>query len=126
MIRGTTVSLSNGGATVVFPNGDVIDAVPHDTDSYRDTAERHGYGTDTLRLCQEHELVHLALCDWLGLGESPTFVRILAGETAPCKLNGLEEDAVLAVQRFARAAGIDLIKLMRSKYDEHPRVQGVV
>lgn len=51
--------------------------------------------------------MHLAMAQWLGI-ESPT-MAMLRGTLDEPLLNGLEEDAILAIQRFAQAAGIDLL-----------------
>jgi hypothetical protein len=99
---------------IIFDDGSVVYGAPEDTDDYRATAQRYGYGEDTLRLCKEHEVTHIALCDWLGLS-SPTMELVRHG-TGEVHLNHLEESAVLAVQHFARAAGIDLVARMAEKY----------
>lgn len=93
---------------ILFPDGAEISGAPQDTNAYRATARQHGYGDDTLALCQEHEVLHIALTHWLGT-ESAT-MRALRGEADMQALSDLEEAAVLAVQRFARAAGVDLIE----------------
>lgn len=90
-----------------YPNGACVPAAPEDSDKYRATAESVGYGGDTARLCLEHELIHHALSDWLGI-RSPTLERVSQGQTDPTWINQCEEEAVLAVQRFANAAGISL------------------
>jgi hypothetical protein len=97
-----------------FADGGTVDGAPEDTDDYRATAQRHGYGDDTLRLCKEHEVTHIALCHWLGVA-SPTMQLVRHGTGQP-HLNHLEETAVLAVQHFARAAGIDLVARMAEIY----------
>lgn len=87
--------------------------MPEDTDSYRATAVRYGYEEDTLRLCQEHEVTHIALCHWLGI-ESPTMVLLRHGDDDRLHyVNKLEECAVLAIQHLARATGVDLIARMK-------------
>jgi len=105
----TLIEVHADSTRITFADGTVVTGAPEDTDSYRATAERHGYGADTLQLCKEHEVLHIALCHWLGI-DSPTMRLVRHGDDARLhRLNRLEEDAVLAVQKFAKAAGIDLV-----------------
>lgn len=106
-----------GRATVAFeglytittlPDGQRIIAAPQDNDAYRATAKRLGYGTDTQRMCREHEASHSAICAWLQLPESPT-MRAVAGDEGPTDLSNAEEDAVCALARFANMASADLL-----------------
>lgn len=102
----TSIQRLPHGARTTLPCGEVIPATPHETDGYRRTAAEHGYGSDTLRLCQEHELVHVALADWLRLLVSPTLQGVADGRD--WEHAWIEEAAVLAVQRYARTLGLDL------------------
>ena len=105
-----TVNVYPSGTRIVFPDGCEVPGEPHDTDEYRGTAQRYGYGSDTLSLCIEHEIMHVALCHWLGLPESPTMAAVKVGSDDNLELRGLEEAAVLAIQQFARACHIDLVQ----------------
>ena len=58
------VEIDDASARTTLHDGKQIPAVPHDTDSYRATAERLGYGSQTGRMCGEHELLHTALRTW--------------------------------------------------------------
>ena len=105
----TIIEVYPDSTRIIFPDGTIVAGAPQDTESYRATAEQHGYGADTLQLCKEHEVMHVALCHWLGI-DSPTMRLLRYGDDARLhRLNGLEEAAVLAVQKFARAIGVDLI-----------------
>jgi hypothetical protein len=106
----TTVEVYPDSTRIIFPDDAEIVGAPQDTDAYRATARQYGYGDDTLTLCQEHEVMHIALTHWLGI-ESVT-MRVLRGEADVQALSDLEEAAVLAVQRFARAAGVNLIEVL--------------
>lgn len=108
------VEVYTDSTCITFGDGGVVYGAPEDTDDYRATAQRYGYGDDTLRLCKEHEVTHIALCHWLGV-PSPTMELVRHG-TGKVHLNHLEEAAVLAVQHFARAAGIDLVARMAENY----------
>lgn len=92
----------------VFADCVEVVGAPQDNDAYRATAERLGYGADTLRLCRTHEVVHSWLASLLGLPESPA-LRGAANGSGPSLLTGAEEDAVMAVERLANLAGVDLL-----------------
>jgi hypothetical protein len=109
-IGNATVSLSGEGTVIAYPDGTQVVGQPEDTDAYRATAVHYGYGNDTLQLCIDHELMHLALADWLDLPESPTMRAVRHNRLDDdLALRALEEAAVLAVQQFARAAGVDVV-----------------
>lgn len=103
--NGSAISVDPQGSTVMLPGGHVVIGRPHDTDAYRASAAALGYGADTLQMCREHDPLHAALCDWLGI-ESSYSLRLAAGQplvATEARLAMLEEDAVMAVQKFARA-----------------------
>ena len=69
----------------------------------RQMAARLGYGPDVAAMNRDHDPLHAALCRWLGV-ESQS-LRAARGETLSFGEHftaNLEEDAVLAVQRFMR------------------------
>jgi len=103
----TVVSFDEGQALTTLPDGFEVHALPHDTDSYRETARRLGYGADVAQLCIEHELTHSWLLASLGQPCCPALHAVAHGlpETV---LHGLIEDAVMAVQRLANALGVNL------------------
>lgn len=88
----------------LFEDGTKVGAAPQDTDDYRATAERLGYGADTWSMCREHEIAHTFVTQALGLPYSPTLWAVAHGHH-----NGemwAEEELVLAYQRWrnSRAA----------------------
>lgn len=95
----------------ILPDGGVVVGAPQDNESYRATAFRLGYGADTAAMCRDHEAAHSWICALLGLPASPTLSVV-----AHCEPGGgltcAEEDLVLALQRFCRLAGIDLMARM--------------
>jgi hypothetical protein len=105
------VSVYDRGTVITWSDGTFVAGEPEDTDEYRSTAREHGYGEDTLALCREHELLHVALCYWMGVA-SPVmeFLRRKPEEMAGAEIRELEEAAVLAVQKFARAMNIDIVE----------------
>ncbi|WP_342643461.1 hypothetical protein [Rhodoligotrophos ferricapiens] len=60
-------------------------------------------------MSRDHEATHHLLATWLGLPHSPTLYGVAAKQTYPDWM--LEEAAVLAIQAFARANGVDLTTL---------------
>lgn len=96
---GTRVIHLENGTFTTLPNGHAIAASPEDTDSYRATAKATGYGDDTGAMCRDHDYLHAALADLLGLPHSPALMGAAMGEDIN-DLTGAEEDAVLAIQRF--------------------------
>lgn len=97
------VEVLSGGTRVTLPGGEIVYGVPLDSDKYRATARDLGYGDDTLAMCRDHDPIHAALCEWLGVPSHA--LREAAGLPRDAKLALLEEAAVLAVHKFMRAAG---------------------
>lgn len=109
-IGNACIAIAATGTVIDFADGVSVPSQPEDSDAYRAAAQHHGYGTDTWQLCVDHEIMHLALADWLGLPDSPTLLAVRRGRLGDdLVLRALEETAVLAVQQFARAAGVDLV-----------------
>lgn len=111
-IGGNTIATSYHGCITKLINAKIVEACPHDTDAYRATARQLGYKDNTLRMCQDHEVTHTALSVMLGLNESITLRRVADGMPSD-NLTDLEEAAVLAIQRFANAAGINILSAVK-------------
>jgi hypothetical protein len=109
LCNGTRVEILDSGTRITLPCGAVVPGAPHDTAEYRAAAQRLGYGTDTLAMCRAHDPWHALLCAWLGLPTSYS-LKQAAGQGCPEEdaLAAAEEDAVLALQRFARMADCPL------------------
>jgi hypothetical protein len=103
------VAIHKWGTVIAWPDGTHVIGMPEDNDVYRKTAHEHGYGDDTLSLCREHELLHVALCHWLGTPSPVMEACRLGGDMPGADIRRLEEAAVLAIQRFAKAMDVDLI-----------------
>lgn len=104
-----TVEVRDGYTLTRFPCGAELVASHAVQDGQAETAARCGYESAEA-LNREHDLTHSLLAHWLGLPWSPTLHDVAIGVRVN-ELHFVEEDAVLAVQRFARAMGVDLVKL---------------
>jgi hypothetical protein len=104
---GTVVEVWPHGTRVILADGKEVHGEPNNDDAYRCMAESLGYGPDTLKMCQHHDLAHVALAHFMGLSESPTLRRVAEG-LGSTDLTNWEEAFVLSAVRFANAVGIDL------------------
>jgi hypothetical protein len=108
------ITIHQYGSTIVLPCGLIVESTPHDTDAYRATAEALGYGQGpeaTLRCAQDHDALHALLMAFLGI-ESFS-LRQAAGQDVDASLAADEESAVLAVQKFAVRAAVDIRGLVK-------------
>jgi hypothetical protein len=108
----TTVDLYRKGVDTVFRDGTDVWAQPRDDDEYRATAERLGYGSDTLRMCQDHELAHTVLAVLAGQPYSPTLWGVAHGHHWPYYHD--EEAAVLAFQAYCLRLGAQIQNIAMS------------
>lgn len=113
----TCVDLYRHGIDTVFPDGTNVWAEPQDTDAYRATAERLGYGADTLQMCLDHELLHSVNAAFQGLPWSPTLYHLRHPPYFP--LWREEEAAVLAFQEYYRKSGVVVFDLACSLMKGH-------
>ncbi|MCR5875157.1 hypothetical protein LRS10_13745 [Phenylobacterium sp. J426] len=87
-----------------LPSGAEVHAHPQNSEGQRQTAKRLGYGDDLAAMTRDHDPLHAALAEWLGMKAS-TALRHAAGEPVSKGLADLEEAAVVAVQAYCRALG---------------------
>lgn len=90
-----------------FADGSVTEADHAAQPGQAKTAASIGYSSAEA-MNREHDLAHSLLAHWLGLDYSPTLHAVANGQRSA--IWEAEESAVLALQRFARAAGVDLVK----------------
>lgn len=109
--------LKLAGHTLIF-DGDLtitkfqvgeVHAVPEHTTEYMARAAELGYGTAIGRMSRDHEVTHALLAKWFGLYESPTLLGV--ARKSHWKHWQKEEAAVLALQAFANAVDVNLIRL---------------
>jgi hypothetical protein len=107
LLGGVTVAIHDGWTLTRFADGAELHALHAVQPGQSKTAKALGYPS-AAALNREHDLAHSMLARLLGLPHSPTLRDAAAGKPAT-DLHAAEEEAVLAIQRFARALGIDLV-----------------
>ena len=95
-----------------LPNGIVI-GIACDTEDYRATAKRLGYGDDIDRLNRDHELAHTLCAQFLGLPACPVFVRLADNVDVATEMTGAMEDFILAFQRVSLILGLDVQEIAK-------------
>jgi hypothetical protein len=107
-LAGAAIDINDNGQTnTLYPDGAWVQAYPKPDEVYLATARAQGYGDNPMLMCREHELGHHLIAALLGLPHSPTMWAVAHGTEDPT--GPLEEAAVMAVQRFARAVGASLV-----------------
>jgi hypothetical protein len=102
------VDLMDGYTRTRFADGRRCIAEHREQPGQRELAASLGY-TSAAEMNRRHDLAHTVLSTWLGLPHSPTLRGVADGNFWPH--HKLEEAAVLAVQAFAVAAGVDLLRV---------------
>jgi hypothetical protein len=97
----TQIRIGDSWVVTRLPNGREVHAHP-DGESLR-MAKELGYGEDVAALTRDHDLLHSIICDTLGLPYSPALMKQAGEKGIDPLLVGLEEAAILAVQKFKRA-----------------------
>ena len=105
--NGTVVRIFETWAETVLPGGQVVYATPQHTPEQAETARDLGYGDDVDAMTRDHDALHSALCDWLGLPASFSMMDA-AGllHEADRPKAWAEESAVLALQKLMVMAGV--------------------
>lgn len=101
------IDLMDGYTRTRFADGRRCLAEHREQPGQRELAASLGYAS-AVAMNIRHDLCHSLLAVFLGLPHSPTLRGVADGNFWPH--HKLEEAAVLAVQAFANAAGVDLLK----------------
>jgi hypothetical protein len=107
-----TVEVHEHWTRTVLHDGQEIGGIALHVDSYRCRAKVLGYGDDVDAMNRDHEVTHSLLAHWLGMPESPV-MRAIVAHSGPSDLTGSEERVVLALQEYAKLAGVDLLEVAR-------------
>ncbi|MBB4001582.1 hypothetical protein [Aurantimonas endophytica] len=119
-LAGSSIEMDASGlTTTLYGDGSFVKAWPGDSAEDRARAVSLGYArNDTsltrdslVQMSREHEAGHAILASVMGLPHSPTLKGVADGRYWPHWQ--AEEAAVLAVQRYARMAGVDLVEVAR-------------
>lgn len=102
-LRLSTIEFTDWGAVTYFHDGTSYGAHPHETPHYFVAAHRCGYEDDVLRYCQEHEVCHLVVEEWLHDRPSRILWGLAHGKPVSAFDAVYEEFAAQALQRFIRA-----------------------
>lgn len=102
--NGTRVTVGPCWAVTQLPSGATVHAHPDGSEEQAKIARDFGY-PDVCALTRDHDALHSWLCAALGLPVSYALAQA-AGEPTDARLAGLEEDAVLCLQKFWRATGV--------------------
>jgi hypothetical protein len=89
-----------------WADGKILVAAPEDTDAYRATARRLGYGADTWALCWSHEALHTILAQWQGQRYSLTLRGQAEGQPVAGDVAAWEEWHVTTLQALLNDAGV--------------------
>lgn len=93
-----------------FPSGRALIAAIATQPGQDKTAADLGFDSPEA-MNREHDIAHSLLAHWLGLPWSPNIYALAHGEPISDQ-HVTEEAAVLALQKYARAAGVDLLALV--------------
>jgi hypothetical protein len=94
------IVLHRYGAVTHFPADDsFVPATPQWEDlAYSERAQKLGYGTDLVRMCQDHEVLHSVAAELLRQGPSDVLWAVAHGDLSR-RGRGAEENLVLRLQR---------------------------
>lgn len=102
----TLIEIFEGFVRTTLPDGATIDAHPNHGPEHEARARALGY-PDVWAMTRDHDRFHALLAHALGLEESPALRATVRREAS--ELTGVEEEVVLAMQRYVnlcRAAGL--------------------
>ena len=108
------VIMRDGYCLTVFSDGKKLTSHFAEQEGQRETAKRLGFNS-VWEMNQTHDLTHSILANWFKLKHSPTLYGLASKEGTSKEIWNREEEAVLALQAYAKALGIDLIRLALSR-----------
>lgn len=104
LTRYAAVTPESWGCIVTFDDGTTVPAQHHPGNAhYHVIAHRCGYGDDTLRYCQEHEVAHLIVEEMIHQRPSRVLWGLAHDEPLCPQEAAYEELAAQTLQRFVRA-----------------------
>ncbi len=112
-IGSTVVTIGDGETVTHFADGLTLSASHEEQPGQRETADKLGITVEQMNA--EHDAVHSMLATWLGLPHTPTLYGVVTKNYFPA--HAVEEEAVLAIQKWAAAAGVDLVEVAKGMAD---------
>lgn len=109
----TKIKVCNGYTQIVLPSGQTVCGLHAAQPGQEETAARIGCSVELMN--KTHDVIHVLLAEMIGLEFSPLLQRVADGLPAD-ELRDLEEDAVIAIQRFAQ--GVGKLEDIANKYSE--------
>jgi hypothetical protein len=104
-------TLTTAQVHLQWPDGTSVQGcIGHSARYAHHTALELGY-PNAAAMVLEHDLIHAAIEAWLGV-DSAVMLR-LRGLPSNAALETLEEQMVLAMQRYMRAAGVNLMERLK-------------
>lgn len=91
----------------VYPDGKKVRAQFVKSDDTRKTAKEHGYDDDVMLMHRHHDLAHTFLAESKGFHASPTLRHAAGGLQVDAYTRQVEEEMVLAFQRYIMTGQID-------------------
>lgn len=104
----TTVEIHDGWSVTRFADGEELHALHGEQPGQAEVAKWLGMSVERMNVT--HDIAHSLLCHLLGLPHSGS-LRAAATRSKPRDVDWIEEEAVLALQKFAHAAGVDLLEV---------------
>jgi hypothetical protein len=105
-------TLINGDVHLEWPDGTHVRGCAGPSNRSAGIAARHMGYPNAAAMVLEHDLTHAALEAWLGM---PSAVMLRLRGLAPLDVvrENAEEEAVLALQRYMRVVGVDLVEVLK-------------
>lgn len=111
LLNAAEVEWSHQYTVTRFWGGAILVSEHSEQPGQKVTAEKLGMSVEKMN--QTHDLTHSLLANWLGLPNSPTLKAVAKGNIF--LHNAAEEEAVLAIQKFANLMGVDLLNLAKGQ-----------
>lgn len=97
------------GCRTTFADGASVPSVPHDEPHYHVVSHRCGYGDNLLAYCQEHDVCHALVEQFLFDRESTVLAAVARGKPLTGAQSAYEEMAAQTLQAWLRANVVPIV-----------------